>query len=193
MTLEAIAEDKAKAADGTATGNISQSTTVAVNLFQFNMDIVNPTGSITAPSANARINNLATISGIAADDLSSVGAIAVEISSGTGAKSYWNDSGAGWTGTQHWNSVTAAGRQRWNYTRADAVTGKDYYLRLLVTDVAGQSICHASLPPSPSTRQSPRSRSPRPFSTASIPACKCRRRLPAHRATRERTPSAFPP
>src|SRR5262249_34355958 len=54
-------------------------------------------------------------------------------SSGTGGSQvYWN--GSTWGGEQTWNSVTVAAS--WNYTAPSLIGGKNYYLRMRVTDAA---------------------------------------------------------
>ena len=85
------------------------------------------------PAPNAKMQQLSTtISGTSADDLSGVATLAIEISSGTGALSYWN--GGAWTPAQTWNPVGLV--NPWTYSAPALVTGKDYYLRLQVTDAA---------------------------------------------------------
>lgn len=56
MTLEARAEDLALTSAGLSPGNISVPSVVGTDILNFNVDIVNPTGSITTPSANAKSN-----------------------------------------------------------------------------------------------------------------------------------------
>ena len=132
ITLQTRGTDNASLGDGSGGGNVSVPQSVS-----FNVDFVVPSGTITYPSANQPISS-ATIqmTGSESDDLSGVNLTQVEISTGLGAsKNYWT--GSGWTTSQTWITTTTA--NPWFYTipAAALASGNLYYLRLQLTDVAG--------------------------------------------------------
>ena len=133
ILMEARAEDKSTAADGTPTGNVGATASVS-----FNLDDQPPTGSIAWPSANAAISSASIhMTGAEADDLAGVQITQLEISTGTGSKSYWT--GSTWTvpGSQTWITTTTAAS--WNYTIPSVALVSDqlYYLRAQFIDFAG--------------------------------------------------------
>src|SRR5207253_1155734 len=118
---------------GAGPGNVGSIANIS-----FKIDNVAPTGSISYPSANASISSATVVmTGAATDELAGVQTIQVEISTGSGSKSYWT--GSTWTaaGTQLWIGTTTA--NPWFYTISSGalVSGNIYYLRLQLTDAAG--------------------------------------------------------
>ena len=133
--MEAEAIDNTTLGDGTGGGNIATAGSVS-----FIVDNTPPSGSIVWPSASAAVSS-ATIqmTGSATDDLAGVQTVAVEISTGTlGTKSCW--SGAGWTASGCVNDfISTTTANPWVYTISSSalVTGNLYYIRLQLTDFAG--------------------------------------------------------
>src|ERR1019366_4790876 len=135
VTAEVQSIDKSTLGDGTAGGNISPTAAVT-----FNLDDVPPNGTIDWPGASATVSSSAVqLSGTATDDLSGVQTLKVEITTGTGvARSCWN--GSAWSVPNcQAGFVNTTAANPWSYTipAQGLATGNLYYLRLQLTDVAG--------------------------------------------------------
>ncbi len=140
MTLDVQGEDQATASNGAIPGNFSPIKTIT-----FTIDDVAPVGVITYPATNAAVSSntiqmTGTDSDITGDPAGSgikaVNGIQVEISTGLGTKSYWT-AGSTWSTNQTWISTTTS--SPWFYTIPSTalLSGTSYYLRLQLTDNAG--------------------------------------------------------
>ena len=138
MKLEVRGEDNALSEAGAGPGNIGTPSIVGTDVMNFNVDFVAPAGTITWPSPLAPVSSTTIqMTGSDTDDLSGVKPF--KSKSRRARRRSLITRGSGWTPGRKPGSPPTTTPNTWTYTIPSAalVSGNLYYLRLQLTDVAG--------------------------------------------------------